>query len=608
LATQRPVLVFFEDLHWIDPSTEEVLKLLIERLGQSRILLLCTYRLDYQAPWIGRAGVTQLALSPFDRKRSLAMVSQLMAEEELPGDLLEQIVDRSEGVPLFIEELTRTLLERQRLVDGSFVTGVSLPSSLKELLMAKLDSLSSARDIVPLCAAIGRSFSYRLLLAISGLSKPELMPIIEQLVHSQILLYQGEYPNVTLTFRHALIQEAAYETMLQSRARSLHARIADVLETQFPALAAERPEVIAQHLSRARRATEARDKWREAARLAIARSANVEATADLEHALEENAKLEEGTDRVAAEIELREMMREPLELCGWGSDKIERNLRRLYELRESESDLEGMFSVLRGSCLTHGLAGNVRQALEAVERLREVAEKSADPVHEIVALHHRAMCAFLGGDFDNAIAHFEREITTLTPELQAGIRRYYPADFAVVARLMQAWAMILSDRQGEADRRIAEARALSEGHEQPFTRTYGLALLAALHQTRGEPRQSLADATAAHDLACENRMAYWEAWASILRGWGLVAAEGDREGVEVIREGLRRYTRTGARQLLPYGRTLLADALHRTGQHALALKELDDLAAEEHEVCYFGRRTAELAAELRRKTGSTDDR
>ena len=604
LAAERPLLMVFEDLHWIDPSTEELLDLLVGRIGQSRILLLCTYRAEYEAPWTGHAGVTQIWLSRLDRRRSLAMISRMAGEAELPADLVEQIVDRTEGVPLFIEELTRSVLERPKQANGTFATGVSLPSSLKELLTAKLDSLSSAREIVPICAAIGRSFSYRLLLAVSGLSDPDLGSIVEQLLHSQILLQRGEHPDATLTFRHALIQEAAYEALLQRRALSLHARIAEVLTDRFPEIAGTRPEVVAQHWSRAGRPLEARDRWRAAARLAIARSANVEACAHLEHALEENARLEESADRTSAEIEIREAMRTPLELCGWGSDRIERNLRRLYELREGEQDLEGMFSVLRASCLTHGLAGNVRQALEAAGRLEEVAEKTGDPVHGLVALHHLAMCAFLGGEFETAIPRFEREIESLTPELQAGVQRYYPADPAVVARLMQAWAMILSDRQDEADRRVAEARALIDGHDQPFTEIYGLAILACIHQIRGEAGETLAAAAAAYDLACENRMAYWEGWTQILRGWALVAANSDPEGVRTIREGLDRYRRTGARQLLPYARTLLADALRRTGQSTLALHELEALVSERPEVRYYERVTATLLADLHRENTS----
>jgi tetratricopeptide (TPR) repeat protein len=476
-----------------------------------------------------------------------------------------------------------------------------LPASLKELLMAKLDSLASAREIVPLCAAIGRTFSYRLLLAVSQLREEALQPILDQLRHFHILLHRGEYPDVILTFRHALIQEAAYETMLPSRARALHARIADVLSVQFPAIAEARPEVVAQHLSRAGRGAEARDRWRAAAKLATTRSANVEACAHIEHALIENAKLEESPERTAAEISLREMLREPIELCGWGSAKIELNLRRLYELRAAQGNGDELFSVLYGSCGTQLLAGRIHDAEAEANRMAALAEETGEPAHDILTIHAKALLAFLAGRFADAIAGFDRVIAALRPEYAAGLRRHYVADAAIVARVMQAWALTLSGDEARAGARIAEAEHLVAGQTQSFSRIYGLTIIASIRQTRGEAEAALDVAMSAWQMAREERVPYWEAWAAIVRGWAMAATGETEEGLAVLREGLSAYTHTGALQMLGYGHALLADACLKAGRirEGLSVIELLEQDDATNEVRFFNIERSRIADALR---------
>ncbi|GLS33031.1 SAM domain (Sterile alpha motif) [Mesorhizobium albiziae] len=601
LATRQPVVVFFEDLHWVDPSTEELLDLLVDRIGDNPVMLICTYRPDYEAPWIGRARVTHLSLSRLDRNQSLELVGRIASREELATDLLEQIVARADGVPLFLEELTKTILERPLLSTNGSEVEVALPKSLKELLMAKLDSLSSGRELVPLCAAIGRTFSYRLLMAVSEVSEETLLPILAQLGQAQILLHRGEYPDVTFTFRHALIQEAAYETMLASRVQALHARIADVLRTQFVEIAESRPEVVAQHLSRARRYAEARDQWRGAAVLAIARSANTEAWAHLKQALAENAKLEEGPERTAAEITLREMMREPIDVCAWGSTEIELNLRRLYELRAQQGDSNELFLVAYGSCGTHLLAGRIREAEADAERMAALAEETGQPVHDILTVHTRAFLAFLAGYFSEAVAGFDREIAALRPEHSAGIRLHYVADPAIVARVMQAWALTLSGDEARADKRIVEAKQLIGMQEQSFSRIYGLTIIASIRQTRGEAAEARELATAAWQTANEERVPYWEAWAAVVRGWAMTATGETEEGLVTLREGLAAYGRTGARQMLPYGRTLLADACFKARRIQEGLSVIEHLEREDatNQVRFFDAERRKVADALR---------
>ena len=315
LGKTKPTIVIVEDVQWIDPSTEELLGSLIDRIESKRILLLCIYRPEYQALWTGQAGVSTVYLNRMGRRQSLEMIQRLCSGRSLAPEMAESIAAQTEGVPLFIEELTKTVLAANggkkgqgKKLAGKGAIPPTLPSTLNELLMAKLDSLAGADELVPICAAIGRTFTFRLLATVSGLPDERLRAILDKLIRAQILLQRGQWPDATYSFRHALIQEAAYSTMLKSRVKLLHARIADTLATRIPEYAVRSPELVAHHYSRAAMPKEARDFWASAGNLAIERSAYLEAIAHIEAALQENEKVADRVDRATSEIALREAL------------------------------------------------------------------------------------------------------------------------------------------------------------------------------------------------------------------------------------------------------------------------------------------------------------
>lgn len=603
LASTRPLLIIFEDLHWIDPTSQELLDLLVERLSDRRILLICTFRQEYSPPWAGLAHVTRLDVNRLNPKEAAVIVTRIAAGRGQSVAALDAIVEKTDGVPLFIEELTKAAMEAASGPAGRRgpADPLALPSTLKDSLMSRLDRLPLAEKVMPVGAAIGRQFSHRVLAAVTGLDDTVLVPALTQLVDAELLFQRGEPPDAVYTFKHALVQDVAYESVLKSRMRDLHARIAATIEEQFPQVLESRPEVAAGHFTRARLHKRALHYWEQAAEKAIARSANAEAVSHVQSALKELDHEPDRAIRDRHEIRLREMLREPIELCGWGSDAIEQNLRRLYELSEHEGDVDEQFAVVYGSCGSHLLAGRVGQAESCTERMAQLAAETGDPAHEIVTLHTRALLAFLAGRFDEAVNGFDREISMLTPEHAAAMRRHYVADANIVARVMQAWALSLSGASARAESRIAEAERLIEAQEQSFSRIYGLTIIASIRQTCGQPQAALELAREAWQTAHAEHVPYWEAWAEVVLGWATTATGDAGAGLDFMRKGLADYAQTGARQMLPYGQVLLADACLKAGLVREGLSVIEQLEQQDatNEIRFFDRERHKIAEALR---------
>ena len=293
LAAQQPVLVLYEDVHWIDPSTLEFLGLVIERISRLPVLVLIAFRPDFQPPWTGQAHVTTLTMNRLGRRQGADLVARASGDKPLPAEIVEQIVARTDGVPLFVEELTKTVLESGLLADAGDhyelsgpLPPLAIPTTLHDSLMARLDRLGPAKEVAQIGAVIGREFSHERLAAVAPIPANLLGECLDQLVNSELVFRRGTPPETIYTFKHALVQDAAYQSLLKSRRQQLHARIAEALEQQFPDVGETQPEVLAQHLTEAGLAARAIPYWRRAGELAVGRSANLEAIAHLSKGLE----------------------------------------------------------------------------------------------------------------------------------------------------------------------------------------------------------------------------------------------------------------------------------------------------------------------------------
>ena len=312
LAERRPVLIIFEDAHWIDPTSQELLDLIVDHAQAIKALVVITYRPVFTAPWGGHPHVTSLTLNRLGRRQSETMVGALTVNKPLPEEVLDQILAKTDGVPLFVEELTKTVLEAGFLKeeeDRYVLTGplppLAIPATLHDSLMARLDRLSPIKEVAQTAAAIGREFSHELLSGVSGASDEGLEDALAQLAEAELVFRRGTPPQAIYTFKHALVRDAAYESLLKSKRRELHGRIAQTLEHSFPERAEAEPELLAYHLTEAGLAEPAIVYWRKAGLRAIERSANVEAIAHLTNGLELFLALPDSSQRPQDELSLQ---------------------------------------------------------------------------------------------------------------------------------------------------------------------------------------------------------------------------------------------------------------------------------------------------------------
>ena len=327
LAARQPVLMLFEDAHWIDPTSLELLTLTVARASTLPLLLLVTARPEFTPPWPAEAHVTTLPLARLGRREGTTLVERSAGGKALPAEILEQILARTDGVPLFLEELTKTIIESGLLreEDGHYALDgalppLAIPTTLHDSLMARLDRLAPVREVAQIGAAIGREFSYRLLSAVAQQPDDRLKEALDRLVRAELVFGRGEVPEAVYTFKHALVQEAAYASLLRERRRQLHARIAEALEGAFPEVAETQPELVAHHYAAAGLPAPAIDYYRRAAERAMAASANADAIAHLTKGLELIGSLPESSERISREIDFRLALGTPLTATrGWGS-------------------------------------------------------------------------------------------------------------------------------------------------------------------------------------------------------------------------------------------------------------------------------------------------
>src|SRR4051794_12063497 len=387
-AAQLPVLALYEDVHWIDPSTLELVGLVIERIRQLRVLVLITFRPEFQPPWTGQAHVTALSMSRLARRQGAALVARVTGDKPLPAAIVEQIVARTDGVPLFVEELTKTILESGLLADAGDhyelhgpLPPLAIPTTLHDSLMARLDRLAPVKEVAQIGAVIGREFSHELLAAVTPMPGDLLDAAVQRLVDSELVFRRGTPPEATYSFKHALVQDAAYQSLLRSKRRQLHARIAQALERRFLDAGEAGPEVLAWHLTAAGLAERAIPYWRRAGESAAGRSDNAEAVAHLSKTLELLGTLPDTPERTEEELALRLAIGGPLIAAkGYAAPEVEQTYGRASALCDQLGRSAELFPVLRGLWNCYLVRGELRRAHDLAERLVGLAEEQGAPL------------------------------------------------------------------------------------------------------------------------------------------------------------------------------------------------------------------------------------
>jgi predicted ATPase len=581
VARHRPVLMVFEDAHWIDPTSRELLDLTVDRVRHLPVLLAVTFRPEFHPPWGGRSHVMSLALNRLGERDGEALVQELAGNAALTADIVAEIVERTDGVPLFVEELTKAVLEsvaqgdRVAAVLGtSSLAALSVPATLHASLMARLDRLGpAAKEIAQIGAVLGREFAYELIEPVAQRPESELQAGLDHLGDAGLLFCRGVSPHAIYLFKHALVQDAAYSTLLRGRRQELHARSAAALEEHFADLVERQPELLAHHLTAAGNTERAVDQWLKAGQHAAAQFAYLEAIAHLERGLGLLHSLPESPSRNGSEIELQLALGVCL-FTAKGGVEAKLPYTRALELAETHGEPRQRFEALYGVWLSTHVLGGVAAGSPLSERLLRMSEREEDDGLRLQA-HHTGWTRWVfAGDPAKAREHADAGRLLYDREKHASHRLIYGGhDPGVCAGYVGAWAEWLLGYPEKARASITGSLALAERIAHPFTLLAALTMSSVLYLNRREPEQVLSLVEAAEALAAEQRLSIMLE-PGILRGVALVGQGAVDEAIARIREGIANWTRLRRTILLPYGLAFLAEGLARHGDRAAALAAL----------------------------------
>jgi class 3 adenylate cyclase/predicted ATPase len=555
LARQQPVMLLLEDLHWADPSTLEFLEAAVSRLQQSPVLAVLTARPEFSADWLAASHVTRIELGGIDRAGAESLVARAIGGKSLPPEVVDQILQRADGVPLFIEETTRAIVDSDVLHDAG--AGYELrgplppnlvPVTLQDALMARLDRLESAKPIVQLGAAIGREFTYELLSAASGEDDSALNKQLERAVSSGLLQRWGVPPDATFVFKHALIQETAYQSLLRKTRQQYHQRIADALEQRFPAVTERRPELLAHHYTEAGAITQAIPYWRRAGNQAIARAAFAEATSHLSRGLNVLESLPTGPERDREALALWSTLGMALQAHrGYAAPEVEHAYRMAREVCQRAGTADDLLSVCRGQNLYHIARADYRTAAAMAHELMKVGTETQSIEHLIEGSLMLGVDEIYQARFLESRKLFERGLALLTSDTGPRPQFQYVGHSSAFSRSYLGRTLSFlgyHDRALEASTRGLEvAQTLSI----PMSVAQAMGMHMVLQNVRGDV--SGAEEWAAKTLAYANEygLPYWVSLGSIVQGWALGHRGQLERGIGQLRQGIDRNLATGAK-------------------------------------------------------------
>jgi DNA-binding SARP family transcriptional activator/predicted ATPase len=608
LAARQPVLVIFEDAQWIDPTSLELLDLIIDRIQHLPALLVATFRPEFQPSWVGRPHVTMHPLSRLGRREALEMVGRVAGGEALPQEAAEQIVARTDGVPLFVEELTKAVLEGNlfRSDDHRQVLAapppLAIPTTLHASLMARLDRLGSARRIAEVGAAIGRDFSHELVVAVADSPESELNEALKQLVASELVYRRGMPPDAVYTFKHALVQDAAYSTLLRGARRQLHARIANAVEERFPEVAVTQPELLAHHCAEGGLAERAVAYWFAAGERALRACANVEAIKHLSQGLQLLALLPDTPERQRQELRFQTALGPPLmAVRGWAAPEAMQAYHRADELTRLLGDRSERFKIVWGLWIFHAGRGDSRRALELSDELFRLADQEDDDDLRLEA-HHSAWGTFTWlGEFATCWEHIKRGLTLYCPAKHAAHAFTYgghdPGVCGMGLGAVNLWFLGYPDQA--ADHALRSV-LLAEQIAHPASVAHALHFGLLCHQLRRDGATVRVWSERLAKLAAEQGLAHYATIAIVSRGWTLADQGQANSSLPELRRGRQGSADLGMRVLEPYYTTLLARAHLAAGEAPVALELLEETGrfVEESGIHYWDAELLRLKGKL----------
>jgi class 3 adenylate cyclase/predicted ATPase len=574
LTRANPVLMIFEDAHWIDPTSLEALGRTVDRIRTLGALLLVTYRPEFEPPWIRRPSVTALTLSRLGEREIDAMMDRVVGNKLLPASIRQDIIERTDGIPLFVEEMTKAVLEAESEAEARQTaaavapSALAVPASLHASLMARLDRLGPAKDVAQIGATIGREFSHMLLGAVAGKPEAALASALDRLIAAGLLFRQGVPPHATYLFKHALVQDAAYGTLLRDSRRALHARIAEILESQFAEIAENQPELLARHCTEAGLIEKAARLWGKAGQRSLERSALIEAAEQLARAADQIATLPATPALRREQIRLQVTLITPLmQVKGYAAPETKAAAERARLLIEQAEALDEppqdpllLFSVLYSFCIANLVAFNGDAMRELAAQFLTLAEKQGSTVPLMIGHRLVGMSLLHTGDIAGGRAHHDRAIALYDPAEHRALATRFGQDVRMALlsyRSLALWMLGYPDGAfADANCAIKDAREIG----QAATLMYALGVTSWTRILCGNYEAANAQSDEVGFLADEKGALFWKATGILHQGQVMALTGRASDAVQMITSGLTAYWSTGATVFMPNNLSDLARA------------------------------------------------
>jgi predicted ATPase len=581
-AERQPVLVAWEDLYWADPTTLELLGLVIEQAPTVPMLHVLTYRPEFSPPWLPRSHITPLVLNRLERPQVEALITLRAGGKRLPAEVAQYIVAKTDGVPLYVEELTKMLLASPLLREAADqyvltrpLRTVAIPDTLQDALMARLDQLNRAKEVAQLGAVLGREFAYELLAAIAPQDEDTLQAGLAQLVGAELLYQRGRPPRARYLFKHALIQDAAYASLLKSTRQQVHRQVAQLLEARFPALGETQPELVAQHYTAAGCAEQAIPYWQRAGEHASNRSAHLEAISHVTTGIELLTTLPKTPEHIQQALTLYIALGAALLVTkGYSAPEVEQAYTQARALCQQVGEPPELALVLFGLWRYHISRPQFHTARELGETLLRLAQRAHDPALAVIAHYALGVTWLCLGALPAAREHLEDGIARYTPEQRRAPVFRMGHDPGVGCRTFAAVTLWLLGYPEQALARLHEALALAHALSHPFSLGWAQCAAAIVSQWRQDVSAVHEQAEAAIALSTEQGFTQWVALGTSLGGWALAIQGQGEEGLAQIRQGIADFRATGAELFVPYFYTMLADVSAHLGHPEDSLQAL----------------------------------
>ncbi len=589
VAQQRFVVFVVEDLQWIDPSTIELLSLLVEQPGLTNIFALFTFRSDFSPLWENHANVTHITLNRLTQKQSGSMIRQLCRGKTLPTEVFSEIINKTDGIPFFVEELTNAVLRSSLLVEkeehfelSHNMSQLEIPSTLQDSLMSRLDDLGDDKELAQLSATLGREFTYELLHAATLQSEPSLQSSMNRLINAELFVQSGKPPKAHYRFQHALVREAAYQSLLKRTRQKYHQRISTLIKEKFPQLIADNPEILAHHCTEAGNNEDALHYWLSAGNYAIQHSANIEAVEHLNKGLSLIKKIPESPHLNMHELALQTTLGLAIMMSkGYAAPEAEKAYARAYSLCRNITNINIVFPVLCGLWEFYIVRAELEKAHKLANELQQYATQSDTPKFLLEAKRTLGTTLFWKGRFSEALQNLELHIEPQAEQSRPQATLVAYSQDAQVASLANAACVLwLLGKTDLALTRGQAALSLAKRLAHPFSQAYALHFMGTLSQLCGDHKATYCYADAQITLSKTYGFSFWAATGHMLKAWSESTEQPADSICKRFQQALHDYEKSGNRLARSYFQAVLAELLHNAGETDKARQTVESALRE----------------------------